>query len=524
MRKHERAGFTWLAIVAVTATLAARPTEAGPRLKQYVAAQTPLYVEVDVDACRRLVAETAQLDGIARMGIGAARKPVAEVAEMAGASVEGVMGLLGRVRRVGFGLLGIGRDAPRILLVAEVAGDGPALDRLIQQKASRKYSRVTYLGSTIHAFRTGRGEGVWVTEVEGKIALGTDPIAVKTFLLRARALRGEAPPAGPRLLLWAEADVPAALNAVLPGIRRREREEFLMASAFLDFASWERLTVAFDGRRLEARLSINPDSPLAGALQGPDQPPQLLAAFSRDFTLTLVASVKDPARMARLVCSGIAQIHAIERSPERGQRTLEEIRREVGLDLEKDMLANLKESGYVVPVAKLERDLERRGVILLVARTDSAARAFVDAVVNKGMRRDGRDVKESRIHGAEVWKPSGGGMALKGRTIVVAPSRRAPLEEILKQLAGEQEFGRDLVRLYPGATSFAAFNPSRMMGGAPMPALTAGLSFKQGTLTLQSEIDVSGIVKAVGRAIVGEGIELPETTPPKRTRKLREKR
>jgi len=255
----------------------------GP-LRACLPREVQAYAEIDVSGLRRLAAETPELQALLYGGDAPAasyERAAAQLARVLRTRPEQVKLAAESLRRVAFWLLAFGEEEEslRMLAVFDCGEARDVLPGLLRGFAdAREYSTYAYAGGAIHALADRSGRGLWLAEREGLVALALDPLVVREFLL-ARGPAPEAPATGSEqapALVRLEGNVPALVDRVLA--YTYDREEFFTPAALFDLASWKRVTVTFDGRRLTLKLRLDAAGRLAKALAGPGRPPALLSA------------------------------------------------------------------------------------------------------------------------------------------------------------------------------------------------------------------------------------------------------
>ncbi len=465
----------------------------------------PVYAEIDLTRLRGTVADAPELAEMVFEG--AEREAAFEAAAAAvglviGAGTREVAEAFANVRRAGVWLVAFGERADRFrfLAVMDVGGAREVLSGLLAGAGRIPgYHRTEYAGTTLHGFATGGGRGVWCAESRGLVALALDPLAVQGFILRAAGPE-DAPltAAGDeRPVLEAEVDCRAFINMLMPAINHSARDEFLAASALLDFPSWRRATATYDGERLEARLELDPRSPVARALRQPAAPPGLMDAVPDDCGLALVAGLEDARVGWEFVTSAVAFATEVRR-PGAGLDLVGEVREATGLDAAKDIFGNIVAGAVIVPKFERIRDLEQ-GCVLLFEVADGPAAEIAIEMFAAAMGKGEVDVREEG--GATIWRGRGGrgGIAIRGTTVVVAPGSESPLEAVLVQLGkGPSELARSLSEAHPRATAFAAVDFSRLGEAGVLAGLgrrSVGFSFSEGTLRASVEVGMPEVAK-----------------------------
>ncbi|MHC5056148.1 MAG: hypothetical protein ACYTKD_15690 [Planctomycetota bacterium] len=481
----------------------------GPDLGAFRPDGAPLSAEVDLRRLRELAAgspEIAKLVYEGRDRTAAVKEAAAFVGLAIGAEPARVEAAFANFRRAAVWLSAFGdREYKfRILAVIDTGGTLNVLEGLLGgAERFEGYHRTTYAGATLHGFAMGRGYGVWCAEAKGLVAVALDPVAVQGFLLQAADAEPERVPGDVGALLELDVDCRAFLDMLMLAMGSGERDEFLAASALLDFPSWRWARATYDGRRLEARLELDPRSPVVRALRQPAEPPALMAAVPEDCGVALVAGLEDARvgwEFVRSAAAFATQLH----QPGADLDLAEELRREVGLDAVEDVFANLRAGALIVPKLERPRDIEERSVLAFEVADGPAAEVAIEMLV-AAVAKGEVDVRVER--GATVWQRRGrhGRIAMKGTTVVVAPGRESPLEAVLEQLGRRRsELARSLREAHPSATAFATVDFAGLGAGldeagvlAGLGRRSVGLSFEDGVLRAAAEIRVPEVAKAV---------------------------
>jgi len=470
----------------------------------------PVSAEIDIAQLRALVAESPELTELIYEGKAqdsAFKEAAAFVGLAIGAGPARVVEAFSGVRRAAVWLTAFG-DHPskfRILAVFDVGAAAGVLDGLLAGAGRFEgYHKIEYAGATLHGFAMGRGYGVWCAEAKGFVALALDPIAVKRFLLDAADAEPEPAQAeeeGPALEI--EVDCRAFLDMLMLAMGRYDRDEFLVASTLLDFPSWRRAGVTFDGERLEAELEMDPRSPLALALRQPAEAPRLMGAIPDDCGMALVAGLEDARVGWEFVRSAVTFAMKVDR-PGADLDIAKEIRDEIGIDVGEAVFGNVRAGAFLVPDFKRLRDIEDAGVFVFDVADAGAAENAIEMFV-AAVGGDNIDVRAEG--GATIWQGRGLGIAIKGTTVILAPGRNSPLGVVVDQLGrGPSDLSRSLREEHPSATAFATLNLAGLgAGGGPeVAALLAGLgrrsvglSFEDDVLSATMDVAVPEIAKAV---------------------------
>ena len=491
--------------------LGARPV--GPALEgipmqQSLAREAPIYAQVDVAGLRQMVSDTPELRELIYGGQEPTRaydEAAMQLSRVLRTTPVDVKRAFDELRRVGFWMLSFGEDEEnfRILLVFDCGGARDLLPGLLRGlDGEHEYAATSYAGVTVHSLASRRLQGVWMAELEGKIALGLDPLIVQEFLLQAKAAppTPSAPMPKPPLIS-AQFKGPALVDrflAVLDG----DRDEFLLTACAADFAACRSLKIDFDGRRLVARLELDPSGRYAEALEGPGRPPKLAAAVPENAPLAVLVRLKDPMALYRAIRSAVTDVLAMMNAPDEAHEFFEEFRKETGLDLERDVVANVTEAAYIAGQLKSERDLLNHALLLLETQDAARARTSIETFVTR-ISRGRRDIEVSEMKGAGVWHVHGTCIALKGNTVVLCGKGNPMLGAVLDCLEGKPSpLAERLRRRHPRASSALVFNPSVLLGfqaeGEPM---LAGLHFAEGALTLEAEVNLRSMAQVLSRIL-----------------------
>jgi len=478
-----------LFIVLLLGTRPVGPAAQAVLLRQCFTQPVPIYAEADVSAIRRMMADAPELQEIVFDG----QDPAVAYEEAAGqlsgmlktASAD-VKRAFESVRGAGLWVLGL-EDRTRVLLVLDCGEARGVLDGLLRGLADDpQYRSTSYAGTTVCGLGAG-DDALWMAEQDGRVALALDLLTVQEFLLAAREVPREgarAPAAGPPPMLYAE----LAGGPLLAMLRSQGFED--VVAVLLDMPSWKKLTASFDGRHLEVCLEVDPEGRLAQVLLGPNRPPKLLAAVPDSAPIAVVVSLKDPMELYRLIRMAVAEMYAGAQDAE--GEFWEEFRHDTGLDLEKDVFANVTEAAYIVGQMESGRDLLERAVFVFETRDAGKARGSVEVLVNAVAR--GGAVEVAEVNGATIWHVRDTCVALKGGTVVMAEERNAALNSVLEQLGGptsmlaEQSHAR-----YPHATSAFIVNLAAMTGRAQAEPVLGGLWFGDNRLTMQADVDIASL-------------------------------
>ena len=484
-------------------------------LRAYVAREAPLYAEVDVAALRQMVEQMPELRKLVyeeQDPTRACDQAAAQLAGMLRTTPADVKRAFESLERVGFWLLAFGEDEQnlRLLLVLDCGRQNDLLPGLLKGLTGpgREGDVVTlsYVGTPIFHIGDG-GEGVWLAQHEGKVAASMDLLAVQEFLLRAKSLAAQPPqPHSMGLrppMLQAEANGGAMLDSIIAAVQRHDREEFYIVSSLLDFASWKSLTASFDGKRLEAHLHLDPNGRIAKALVGPEGPPRLLGAVPDQATIAAVVALRDPMALYKAIRASVRDVVVLEGAPEGAEEEfLEEIRREIGLDLERDVFGNIAEAAYMVGEINREYDLMEKALFAFETKDAAGARLTVEKMA-AALAGGGREIEISQVAGAVIWRVGGAAIALKDATVLICEERNPLLNDVLQTLGRTgSPLAEQIQRQHPEATSVFVFDPARLAGletvGGPM---VAGLHFADDRLTLTADIDVEPLANALSRAM-----------------------
>ena len=500
-----------------------KPAQTPPDIRLHIDHQVPLYIEIDPGA---LVAASATVPELKKaMAVAASRDGAAAyVAEAIGARPAAVKEAFSGIQRIGFWLLGWGEDDDnfRIMLVIERSDQKPVLPALIagntkipqpdpNDRRGRRdggHVKMSYNGVDIHGLRFRRGAGLWAAEHGGKVAIASDPLALHSFILNAKspasATARKLRPRKPGSIVWAEANAPVALNQLIMTVGRHDMNEMTWMTTFFDFTAWQDASLSLTKDRLAFQLAIAPASKLNNILASPSGPPALLSAVPDKCDLGFIVSLKDPKALWQHIRSGFAEIMRFHGRPERQNRIEQEIREEFGIDIQKDLIDNIVAGGFVVPVLKRERDLENSFVFLAQAKDAAKAEVSLRKFVARVMR--GERVTPMTVGGAKVWTADEGKAALVGRIAMAGPTPpgNSGVDLTIKAATTKSsEMGAVLPKRFPGATSFAMFNPSVLppFRNRDLGRLTAGASFRSGTLKLEIDYNIAKAAGAFTKAV-----------------------
>ncbi len=485
------------------------PAPPGVPLRLYVGREVPLYAEANLAAVRRMVAETPELQEVVYGGRDPAQayeQAAAQLARKIGATAADVKKAASSIQRVGFWLYAFGEDEEnlRFLLLFDCGGARDVLSALLRGAADEhEYAATSYAGATVHSLGE-LGEGVCMAEQGGYVALAMDPLAVHEFLLRAQVV-GPAFSRAEKVqpLFQAEVNGGAMLDRVLAMLdSRHERAEFFAVACLADLAACEKLTASFDGRQLLAELHIDRNGRFARALEGRGRPPKLAAAVPPDALAAVVVGLEDPMQLARAIRLSLTDAFAMMDEAEKVEKLYEEFRREIGLDLERDVLSNVTEGAFIL-AGPDDDDFMFLFETKDAARTAEMAGAFVDRLTRGGRR---ELELEDRADGWKVWRAKGIALALKGSTVVICEAENRLLNEVLRCVDAGAGLRATLLQRHPRATSMVTFNPLAILGveGGTEPLL-AGLHFAANRLTLEAEVDIPVLAK--GLAAVTQAVE-----------------
>ncbi len=354
-----------------------------------------------------------------------------------------------------------------------------------------------YGGKKIYGLCRRRGPSLWATESNGKLVIGSDRLAIQSFILRAADLETATVATRrkwkPGTVLRADCHTPTALNQFLTMVRGRNREELAAVSAFFDFPAWKELSLTLSKSRLEVAVQLDPSSELVKVLEQPAKSSALVSLLPNDTDLAFVVGLKQPAKLLKHIESGIATTQAARGRPERGSGLAQEFRKEVGLDLEKDIANNITEAAFVVPQFERERDLERRFVLMGQANDAETAATVINTLVTHMARNDALPV--IKYNGVKVWGNDAVKIAIGGKMAMLSATRRdtSAFDSVLKQLQdGPSTLGAKLLQRYPSARSYGVFNPAILFKGKDPGTITSGLTFRENTLSLRADFDIAG--------------------------------
>jgi hypothetical protein len=496
-------------------------------VEQYFIQPAPVYAEVDVGGLQRFVQQSAELKDLLQeaasaqdgMSIEQCRQQLAgQIARALKVSPTVVEEVVGEVRQIGFWLLHLDEreEKLRFLLVVDRGRSGAILPRLLGGiSEQRGFLQSSMAGVSTYAIPVDGDLWLWMAEYEGKIGFARDPFALQAFLSRAKALSQVTASASRQA--WPEGTIlrvrgngQAFFSNILETVRGGEYVDFLGVATFLDFPSWNSLAATFDGSHVDARLSLERESELSVALAGPDRAPALLQAVPETSDLVCVVSLREPMDLWKMIqrrCDEVSQLTGERRESNPAQEVQEGFRRDLGLDVEEDFFANVSAAGLVVPILEDDSDLERRSVFLFEARDSIKAEASIRKMLSRAG--GGNEAAPALVQedGAKVFRSDDFKIALIERFVAVAVSERAPFDEIVEQAKRRNEQNQTslfskLTKRYPNATSFVSFNPSKVLSAAGLKPITAGLYYRDGSLTVEADIDKATVVKTLS-AVLG---------------------
>ncbi len=484
----------------------------------YVPQTTPAYVEINLSELvlaakttpelKRVLDLTADRDGVA-----------AELALLIGSEPAAVKEAFSGIRRIGFWFMGMGDDAEnfRYLIVIDRHKRADVLPALLANNVKIKpakdarrrryegYISTVYNGATIHGFRSNRNASLWATEREGLLAIGSDRFAIQSFLLRTMSgsVKKKTGPSKTKGIIEARGDVSIFLNELLTMMRGRDREEMAAVSSFFDLPAWRSIVLRLSKDRLLLRARIESASRLAKVLAPLSEPPALLSVLPEETDLAVVVGLKDPGELWSLIRSGIMDIGVRQGRPQDALRFEKEFQKELGIDLQKDLVDNIAAAGVVVPTLKTPRDLERRMVVLAQAKDASKAEVSLSKFIGKVMR--GQQVDPMVVKGTKIWSVEEKRAALAGKTVMlglVGQKDGRDINDVIEASgSGQSALGKQLAERFPKATVYGVFNPAILLKGREVGRMTAGLTFASSIVTLDLNYSLSGFAKAFADSV-----------------------
>lgn len=409
----------------------------------FAAEQTVVYIEFDANAARRLIDASPQTSAALLQG----KSPETAAAQAATAFGDqlrfdptALRQLVTETRRVGVWLLSFTDrlEDLRYLIVVERSTETPVaaqlLRRLIaptQAGAGPRYTSFRYADADVHGLIGPRGSGVWIAESGSLLAIGSDPLVVKSFLLRSTR---QTPSGSTPALLRAVVHVPRAMEHSLRIADERNRWELLATAAMLDMASWREATLTLDGKGIEARLALDKSSRLRRVLRAPEKAPRIADTLPDNSAMSVVLALADASQLGAFVRSGLDEVAAID--PRYGgevARALDDFAEETGVDPQADLFGNVTAIALAIPpfegtpgrsflVAVEVRDADRADTALRVAQ----------------LKTMGGVIPETEIWGARVWEKDNIQVGIKNDVIVAAFGPDASFDDFLRRLDDAQ--------------------------------------------------------------------------------------
>jgi len=487
----------------------------GPALEPFAPAGATGYAALDVAQLRALVRADPEVAG-ALFGGRTAEAAYGEAIEALcqrtridpGALREAVE----RVNAAGIWMTGLSRrEYPRFVAVLDRGGAPDVLPALFGKWAAgepEEVRTVAYAGRTLYGIGSQHSESIWIGEINGFVVLASDILAAESLLLKIRSsapaaavVSGLVPP-----ILYAHADAGALASAFLSAAGSRDMEEFTAAGAFFDLPAWRDLTLRVDGKSAVLRAHFDPASPLAAALKPTDQLPLLLEAIPADVPFAVAVGVRDAARIWDLFESGFGHMAGIGRDPGQREEFLRDFSRETGLNVQTDVVSNLVAAALVAAESGKTIRLEHGVALYFEGRTPSGVLASAQVLAAKAARE--RDVSPEERAGVKVWRTSDTVIAVKGKTLMIAPCRgnaQASAARLLKHfIEGGESLRKTLGALPAGATAVATLDAARYVPNAGLDRVTARAEADGSALTLRldggSRDLAAGILRLLGDA------------------------
>ncbi|MFO7871200.1 MAG: hypothetical protein R6V03_07180 [Kiritimatiellia bacterium] len=483
-----------------------RPASPPPHsLRDCVGPRPVAYVELNLHELRRTAHGLPEL----REAILAGRTPAAAV-KHASRSIAGqidskpelVLRLFRGTRRIGFWILGFGEDPEmvRLFAVFDRRPGNPLLPDLVADSLRENtggHTALNYRGVECHRFR-GDDFSIWITEYNGRIAVGTDLLSVQSFILRSKAL-AENPAGAPAdavgAIARAQLDCGRFLNTIMQTIGSYDRDEFSVISAFFDFPAWRQLRLTVNAEQAVLAADIEPHSRTAEILQPRAQPTPLLKCLTPDTGAGVVAALKDPSLLWTHIGASMDYLGTVEEEPDMRAEFEREIEQELAIDIEKDVVAHLAGGGVLMPrVPEQTHQLDRAFCVVAQARSPAAA----EATVTKMMASILPDLAAGVVRGdAKTWSVEEEfNFALYGATVLVGPDSE-PYKAFSIQfndLVGNRSgFSSELADRYPGALAWLVLNPSLFCKDLNARQLTAGLASSENGLLLRIDYDLDNL-------------------------------
>jgi hypothetical protein len=394
------------------------------------------------------------------------------------------------VHTVGFWALGMAdRRQPRFVVVFDRGGAPDILPRLLANRPAGNGAgdgvlpSVVYAGRTVYAVGRDPREALWLAEFNGLVVLASDALAAETFLLQAGAAAKTPPAARVYLsglvppLLEVKADVGTLVNGWLPAMGDHDRAEFMAAGAFVDLPAWRGVTLRVDPDTIGLRAEFAPGSPLAEALQ-PPQNLELPDAIPADSGLAAVVGVRDASRIWNLCEAGFSHVALFERGNNPREEFIRDFQRGSGLDVQRDVIPDLVAAAVVITDPARGLRINQGGAFYFEGKDPARMLTLVQALLARE-HREGPAEPEVR-EGVKVWRTGDTLIALKGKVALVAPSQgeaQAVTERLLTHfIAGGEGLRKIMAARQAGAATFATLDAARCFPQSGFDRLTAGLT------------------------------------------------
>ncbi len=469
----------------------------------------PIYAQLQVSDLRKLMRSDKQAQAVLfgdRKPAEALAQALAELARLSGIPKEKLAAHCNNLRGIGFWYLAFAEneESQRLLIVADF-GKKSDVAGILKSCLGRKgrYLKSTYAKREVHQFWLSRRSSLWLTEHDGLVAIATDPPAVKRYILSQK--KAAAPEKGKKAdpaLALLELDGEALLNSLVPLLERHDREEFFAASEIFDLAAYKSLKARLTPAGVEATLGLEKASDAARLLKANPKGAKLLEMLPKKGACGIAVSLDNAPQIMKYVESVMARVFPrMRRSP------IDEIRREltreIGVDIDKDIVANLAAVAYMVPGLARERDLEQRGVFLFEAKEAKKAMAVFNKLMDAAAADEANVAVEALKNGkfAEIGRRGQFKLGIQNGVVAISGGREVVAKEIISILQTKV----DKVKK-DGTLAVLVLDLAKILQVEIKP-IRASLSRKENKLILKSDFQLQSLlITLLGKAKGGKAL------------------
>ncbi len=453
-------------------------------------AKAPLYAQVQVGELRQFLNGDKDLVKALHGGKSARESSAAAAGELArviGVPADKLQAQLAAVRSIGVWYLAFSpeEESQRLFFAADFGAKSDIAGLLSGQLKGRvRLISDTYAGRKLHELKLSRRLSVWFTEHDGLAAFGNDPLAVKRFILQCRKQKPQLRRNKDKAVLHLQSDGEAFWNSLLPLVPDHDRDEVFLVTPFFDPAAFESFQARLTATGLEGTFKIAAGSDAVKLLAAPAKASVLSQYLPKSGGQGFVLMPKDPAAIYRTVMKRLAAAFPNDNDVRFFEQALG---RELGLDLKKDVMPQLKAGGIVSLAPLADNDLDDRVILLFEGKDAAKARqTFAKMEAAVAARQNG--VSSEAIKGGRYAESGRNGrvkLGIANGVVAVTGARKVTAKEFIAVL--ETKADAKLAAGQKGTIAAGVLDLSGTFPGRQKP-IRASLKWAEKDLMLTSDV------------------------------------